>query len=65
MSKEPFTKEESEIMDLLVKAHNKFIKLNRTHPNEIQEWITPFHLCQGILINRVVRRDYPGHFNKC
>lgn len=57
-----FTKEENEVMDLLVKAHNKFVKLKRTHPNEMQDWVIPFHSCQGILMNRIVRRDYPNIF---
>jgi len=62
--KQPFTKEEQEVMDLLVNAHNKFMALNRTHPSEIQDWVIPFHSLQGIIINRVVRRDYPQCFNR-
>ena len=61
--KKAFTKDEKEIMNLLVKAHNKFAKLIQTHPSEMQDWIIPFHSCQGVLMNRVVRRDYPNEFN--
>jgi len=61
--KKPFTEKEEEVMDLLIKAHNKFMALDRTHPSEIQDWIVPFHSLQGILMNRVTRRDYPKHFN--
>jgi len=60
--KEPFTKEEKEVMNLLVKAHNKFVKIERTHPSEINDWVNAFHTLQSILMNRVVRRDYPETF---
>ncbi len=60
--KEPFTEKEQEIMDLLVEAHIKFISLKNTHPNESSDWLTSFHRLQGILGERVLRRDYPSTF---
>lgn len=60
----PFTPQEEEIMSLLVAAHNKFIALERMHPMEVQEWVTPFHHLQNILMSRVVTRDYSEHFTK-
>lgn len=63
MRREPFTKEEKEIMDLLVKAHNKFIQLERDHPQELNEWINAFHILQNALIYRIVKRDYPEVFS--
>lgn len=62
--KTPFTEQEKEVMDLLIKAHNKFVALDRTHPSEMQNWVIAFHTLQGIMMNRIVRRDYPKHFNK-
>ena len=59
----PFTKQEEEVMSLLLETHNKFIALDRTHPSEMLEWIVSFHALQGIMMNRIVRRDYPEHFN--
>ena len=59
----PLTKEESDVMDLLVEAHNKFIKLEKTHGMETSEWVNNFHKLQDILIARVVRRDYPDYFS--
>lgn len=50
-------------MDLLVEAHNKFIKLEKTHGMETSEWVNNFHKLQDILIARVVRRDYPDYFS--
>ena len=61
--KEPFTKKEKEVMDMLVMAHNNFIKLERTHKMEMSEWVSSFHKLQHILGARVLRRDYPNEFN--
>lgn len=60
---EPFTKEEAEIMDLLVQAHNKFIGLSKTNEMETAEWIGSFHKLQDLLGARVLRRDYPETFH--
>jgi hypothetical protein len=59
---QPFTDKEAEIMDLLVKAHNNFIELERTHPVEITEWVSGLHKLQDLLGSRVLRRDYPETF---
>jgi len=61
--KNPFTKEEKEIMNLILQAHNKFIKIEQTHPSDMPEWVDGIHKCQSIIINRIVRRDYPETFN--
>lgn len=58
----PFKKEEKEVMDLLLEAHNKFVKIKQTHPSDMGEWIEGVHRCQRILQGRVVRRDYPYDF---
>lgn len=63
MDKQPFTKEEQEVMDLLVEAHMKFIKLPRTHVSERDEWILSFHKIQNLLCMRTLRRDYPKYFS--
>lgn len=60
--KEPYTKEEKEVADLLIEAHNKFIKLKRTHPSEMDEWIVNFHRLQKVVGFRILRRDYPDTF---
>jgi len=48
-------------MNLLIKAHNEFLKLKRTHPSELQEWIAGIHQVQNTLIQRILRRDYPQY----
>ena len=60
--KNPFTNEEQEIMDLIVKAHNKFIKIEPTHPSDITDWLDGIHKCQSVIASRIVRRDYPHFF---
>jgi len=58
----PFSKEEEEIMNLLIEAHNKFSQLEQTHPSDITDWLFHLHGTQRILGQRVLRRDYPNKF---
>ena len=53
------TKEEGVVMDSLVYAWNNFLKLDTTHPDEINSFADGIHDCQQLLMNRVLRRDYP------
>lgn len=62
MAKNPYTPEEKKIMNLLVEAHNEFVKLQHTHNSDPYEWADGIHKCQNVLINRIVRRDYPEAF---
>jgi len=59
--KKPFKKKEEKVMNLLIKAHNEFLKLKRTHLSELQEWIAGIHQVQNTLIQRILRRDYPQY----
>ena len=61
-NKNPFTKGEKKIMNTLIKAHNEFSKLEKTHPNEMNDWLCAFHKLQDLLGSRVLRRDYPNIF---
>ena len=54
--------EEYEVMTLLMQAHDKFAQLERTHPNEIKDWVDAIHTQQAILGMRVLRRDYPDYW---
>jgi hypothetical protein len=60
--RKPFTKEEQEVLDFIVDAHNNFIKLENTHPLETAEWVDAIHRLQHLLMARVLRRDYPDTF---
>ena len=61
--KTPFTLEEQKISNSIVAAHNEFVKLEATHPNDITDWVNAIHTLQGILGKRVLRRDYPETFS--
>lgn len=56
------TEGEGVVMDSLVDAYNKFVKLKTTHPSEKDDFIDGIHECQQVLMNRVLRRDYPLGF---
>lgn len=53
---------ETEIMDLIVEAHNKFMMLEQTHPSDVPDWVNAIHTLQGIIGQRILRRDYPDIF---
>lgn len=63
MSKEGLTKEEAEIMDLITKAHSKYIDLIQTHPSDMPDWVNGIHSLQNVLGGRILRRDYPETFS--
>jgi hypothetical protein len=56
------TEQEKKVMDLLVKAHNEFIKLDSQHPNELPDWLFHLHALQRIIGFRATQRNYPEHF---
>ena len=61
-SEPPFDESEKTILDLIVKAHNEFLKLD---PDNIYmlEWVKNIHSLQGIIIQRLLKRLYPKYFN--
>lgn len=56
------TPEEYEISELIVQAVEKFSKLDRTHPDEMDDFVDAIHKLQSILGMRVLRRDYPNYW---
>lgn len=54
--------EEQSIMDNLVSAWNKFIKLEKQHPCDINEFGDAIHRLQGLLAMRPLRRQYPDYW---
>ena len=53
------TVEEQEVMDDILNTWDKYLKLEKQHPEEVKEFGYAVHLMQGLLAMRVVRRDYP------
>jgi hypothetical protein len=59
MRKDGLTEQEGKIMDLLVEAWCEFIKLEKQHSCEINDFSDGIHKCEYVLSMRVLRRDYP------
>ena len=57
-----FTEQEQKVMNKILDAHNEFQKLIPSHNSEMQDWVFGIHQCQGILLQRVARRDHLGEF---
>jgi hypothetical protein len=53
------TQQEGKVMDALVEAWNEYIKLEKQHPSDIDEFKNGIHKCQHALTIRILRRDYP------
>jgi len=64
MNKKSLTKEEDKIMDLIGDIWNGFNKLPIQHPDDLFEFKFGIHYLQGLLMQRVVRRDYPKEYFK-
>lgn len=57
--------QEQEVMDCIVDAWGKFIRLEVQHPEDVREFGYGVHLLQGLLAMRAVRRAYPkGWYNR-
>ena len=57
-------KEEKEVLDDLVNAWNKFVKLDKEHPEEINDFADGIHKCQYVLAMRIARQVEPSIFIK-
>lgn len=53
------TDSEKKVMDLLVEAHNEFIKLPEFHSMETAEWASKLHDMQRIIMCREAVRQNP------
>ena len=42
-----------------MECYASFLKLERTHPSELSDFVYAVHLIQGLLCKRVIRRKYP------
>jgi hypothetical protein len=59
MRNDGLTEQEGKVMDALVEAWNQYVKLEKQHPMDKEEFCDGIHKCQHALIIRVLRRDYP------
>lgn len=53
------TEQEKKINELLVQAHNEYIKLDKQHRSDLIEWINSIHKLEMIIGIRVARRHHP------
>ena len=58
----PYQDKEAEVMDHTLKAWSAFTSLDQTHPDDMIVIREAVHVIQGIIMQRVIRRDYPDHF---
>jgi hypothetical protein len=59
---EPYTKDEREVSDLLLRVIEKYFALPKQHPSDTTEFITAIHQIQHLIGMRILRRDYPKEF---
>lgn len=50
------------VMDSITQGYNEWLKLEMTHPYEMQDFINAIHNIQSILAMRVIRRSYPKYW---
>lgn len=62
-TKHPFNEEEKEAFDQIIKAHNTFMRLPRSHGSEGQDWCDAIHKLQMLGVMRAMRRQYPDYFS--
>lgn len=56
------TADEESVMEDLVSAWNKFVKLEKQHPCDNGEFCDGIHRLQGVLALRPLRRQYPDYW---
>lgn len=54
--------EELEVWELLVKVHDKFVKLPDKHPCVMSEWTFHMHGLQSVMEHRICKRIAPEIF---
>ena len=59
MTKSGFTRDEDAVMDLLRRAWEQFLRIDRVHPDELDEFRRSIHHLQGLMGLRILTRDYP------
>jgi len=60
----PFNDQEALVWTQLLAAHNEFLGMEQSHPNETTEWVTAIHQLQSLLVLRAARRNYPQAFRQ-
>lgn len=61
-SDKPFTPEEAEVMDHLVKAMNKFVALPGNTTKTALPFIAAIQSCQQVICMRTIHKLFPDYF---
>lgn len=56
------TPAEQEILELLVEAHNKYVRLPIQHPDDVKDWVNKLHDLTRVIMVRPTVRKYPEIF---
>jgi hypothetical protein len=56
------TDQELKVMDEICHGYSEWLKLEMTHPSDMQDFVNAIHTIQGILAMRVIRRGYPEYW---
>lgn len=56
------TDQELLVMDSITQGYSEWLKLEMTHPCEMQDFVNAIHTIQSILAMRVIRRSYPEYW---
>ncbi len=53
------TDEELNVADLILEAHNAYIKLPKQHPSDMVDWTNAIHVLQREIMKRCARSCHP------
>ena len=56
------TAQEINVMNKICEGYAEFLKLDRQHPCELQDFVNAVHAIQSTLAMRVMRRGYPEYW---
>ena len=56
------TDQELTVMNRVCEGYSEWLKLEMTHPSEMQDFVNNIHNIQSILAMRVMRRNYPKYW---
>lgn len=61
-NKNGLIEEELEVMDYIGKAWGAFVKLEKQHPSDLNEFHAGIHKLQQLIAIRILRRQYPDYW---
>lgn len=56
------TDKEKEVLKNIGAAHRAFAELDQTHPSDLPDFVNGVHIMQGMIMQRICRRENPEVF---